>query len=133
MRRGLLVVLFMLAGCAVSRTAQPLTNLGVRNATTVSVTVVVNGNTVGEVPPGGAQASIDSAGLPPQPWTVVLRGPSGLELGTMLSGPYAVSTTESASFDWPCGSLFVWTGDTDPSPPDLAVEDSPAPSPACGR
>jgi hypothetical protein len=131
-RRGLLVIVLVLAGCAVAQTPQPPTNLGVKNDTTVSVTVVVNGTSVGDVPPASAQASFDTANLPPLPWTVVLRGPTGLELATMHTGPYQAATTGYASFDVSCGTLLVWTGATEPSPPDQLEAGSPAPLPTCG-
>jgi hypothetical protein len=126
-----------LAGCSVLGGATPAPlppQLGVSNGTTLTVTLVVNGQIVGEILPGGPAPTIDPAGLPALPWSVEARSPSGRVLTSMTVEPGHVGSTtrpdggtESAGtfgrVDLSCGRLTIWAGDFQPSGPP------PPPSP----
>lgn len=115
----------LLAGCtalggpSLDPSARP--SLGVSNGTTLTVTLVVNGQRVADFPAGGPQPDIDVTSLPPLPWTVEARSPSGRLLTSMNVGPGDVSTTTRADgvversgtmgrVDLSCGSLRIWAG-----------------------
>ncbi len=133
MRRLALGIVLTLAACVVAPTSQPPTSLGIRNDTSVALTVVVNGTQVAAIGPGEVQSSVDAASLPPLPWTVKAQAPSGLALGTMLTGPYQANDIESAVFALACGTITIWTGaSAPPSPLDLPAEASALPPPTCG-
>ena len=132
MRQGVLGIVFMLAACVVAPTSQPLTNLGIRNDTTETLTLVVNGVRLADIAPGEVQASVATTGLPPLPWTITAHTRSGLALGTMLIGPYQANDSASAFFTWVCGTITIWTGaSAPPSPLDLPAEASPPPLRPC--
>ena len=121
-----------LAGCGTPATPAPspggLPTLGVSNGTSLDVTLVVNGVSVGVYPAGGPEPSLDPGGLPPLPWAVEARSPSGRVL-TSMSVTNAGSTTilpgggvEIAGagmgrVDLSCGRLTIWAGDVVPSGP----------------
>ena len=71
-------------------------NLGVANETTLTVTIVVNGQPVGDFPASGPYPTIDIAALPPLPWTVEARAPSGRVLTSMTVKPGDIRTTTGA-------------------------------------
>jgi hypothetical protein len=141
MRLVIALVAVLFAGCNAlggpsdDPSARP--NLGVGNGTTLTVTLVVNGKPIGDFPGGaGPEPSIDMAALPPLPWTVEARSPSGRVLTTMIVKPGDVRTTTVAGVtssngtmgrvDLSCGRLTIWAGDIMPSGPAPA---SPAGSP----
>ena len=113
----MLVPAFLLAACqAVPTVARP--NLGIANDTSVTVTLFVNGASLGDVPPGSVEPTVDEAALPPLPWTVTVRSASGQVLGTMFAGSAAGNGTFSAQFgDLACGQVTVWIGATEPAEP----------------
>lgn len=117
LRHALLVPVFLLVACqAVPSMAPP--NLGIANDTTVTVTLLVNGVSVGDVAPGGAEPTVDGSAVPPLPWTVTVRSASGRILGTMFAGTTTGNGTFSAEFgDLACGRVTVWVGATEPSKP----------------
>jgi len=135
-----LVLGLVIAGCSAvpgSPSAAEHPRLGVSNGTTLSVTLVVNGRTVGTIDPGGPEPSFDAASLPDVPWSVEARSPSGRLLTSMTVKPGDVWSTarpggavESsgayARVDLSCGTLRIWAGDVLPSGP---VPPSPAGSP----
>jgi hypothetical protein len=127
-----LALLLALAGCGSPPTTRP--QLGISNGTALTVTLVVNGQNVGEVLPGGAAPSIDPGDLPALPWSVEARSPSGRVLTSMAVEPGDVGsrsrpdggTESSGTFgrvDLSCGRLTIWAGDFPPSGPP------PPPSP----
>lgn len=117
LRHAMLVPAFLLAACQAVPTAAP-PNLGIANATTVTVTLFVNGVSLGDVPPGGVEPTVDGSALPPLPWTVTVRSSSGQVLGTMSIATTTTSGTFGAEFgDLACGRVTVWIGATEPSEP----------------
>jgi hypothetical protein len=110
--------------------------LGISNGTALAVTLFVNGERVAYYPPGGQQPTIDPASLPPLPWIVEARSPSGRVLTSMQVKPGDVETTalpsggvgysgQFARVDLSCGRLTIWAGDIEPS--------GPPPEPSSGR
>ena len=126
----------LLAGCAAPLPSSPRPKLGVANGTTLTVTLVVNGQHAGDFPSGGPAPTIDVAALPPLPWNVEARSPSGRVLTSMQVRPGDVQTTigpggasEYGSImfgrvDLSCGRITIWAGDVPPS--------GPAPPPSTG-
>lgn len=110
-------------------------NLGISNGTTLTVTLVVNGEPIGEYKPGG-DPFIDVSSLPLLPWDVEARSPTGRVLTSMHVELGQVSSTTGAGgvveqrgvlgrVDLSCGRLSIWAGDVQPS--------GPAPIPSAGR
>jgi hypothetical protein len=102
--------------------------LGVSNGTALTVTLVVNGQRVGEFPAGGPLPSIDAAALPPLPWNVQALSPSGRVLASMTVRPGQLETRTlpggaversipMGRVDLSCGRLTIWAGDFPPSGP----------------
>lgn len=96
--------------------------LHISNGTTLDVAVFVNGVQAAIVPPGGPAPNIDSTILPPLPWDVVARAPTGRVLTTMHVAPGQVVTTTRpdggmssrfalARVDLSCGTLVLYAGD----------------------
>jgi hypothetical protein len=94
--------------------------LEVANGTTLPITLVVNGEPAMVVPPKSS-ASIPGADLPPMPWHVSVRTPTGRELGTIgigaddvarTTGPDAERSQQGAGLrlDLSCGRLDIWVG-----------------------
>jgi hypothetical protein len=130
-----LLLALALAGCG-STPATPPTGpqLGISNGTALTVTLVVNGQIVGEVLRGGPAPTIDPADLPALPWSVEARSRSGRVLTSMTIEPGQVGyrsrpdggTEYAGTFgriDLSCGRLTIWAGDFPPSGPP------PPPSP----
>ena len=130
---GVLVAM-MLSACSGETTLSPSpspsprVHLGISNGTTLDVTLVVNGQRVADYPTDGSQLpAIDDAALPPLPWDVEVRSPSGRVLTSMHVDVGQVSTTTDASgnivghtgrigeADLSCGRLIVWAGDFTPT------------------
>jgi len=94
------------------------------------MSVVVNGQRVADFPAWGPEPSIDVATLPPLPWTVEARSPSGRVLASMHVEPGQVSSSGNSftgamgRVDLSCGRLTIWAGDAPPL--------GPAPDPAAG-
>jgi serine/threonine protein phosphatase PrpC len=96
--------------------------LGIANGTSLTVTVLVNGQPIGTFPPGGEQSAIGGPALPALPWSVEVRTPSGRLLTSMDVKPGSVWATtrpdggvEQAGtmgrVDLSCGRLTIWAGD----------------------
>jgi hypothetical protein len=111
--------------------------LGIENGTPLAVTVFVNGKSVGTATPDVAMAPIDVLNLPPMPWTVEARAPSGRVLTTMnvKAGDVSATTDPSGNLetggtigrvDLSCGRITIWAGYSEPSGP---APPSPAGSP----
>jgi hypothetical protein len=131
MRLAVALSVVLLAGCAAGASgpdpsARP--KLGVSNGTTLTVTLVVNGQPIEEYAPGGGQPGTDMAALPALPWTVEARSPSGRVLTSMTVKPGDIRTTngaggaveESGTFgrvDLSCGRLTIWAGNVIPLGP----------------
>jgi hypothetical protein len=116
--------------------ASPATrvDLGIANGTTLTVSLFVNGQLVGDSPPNAASPTFDPNSLPPLPWTVEARSATGRVLASMIVEPGEVRTatgpddqiSHSGTFgrvDLSCGRLTIWAGDVAPSGP------APPPSP----
>jgi hypothetical protein len=93
-------------------------NLNISNATTLIVTLVVNGLRVGEVPPD-SQRTIEAFGLPALPWNVEARSPTGRVLMTYQVQPGDVQTYGSSVswIDLSCGRLWIGQGNLTPDAP----------------
>ena len=121
----MLLLASLLAGCAsgaLPSASASSAGLSVANSTTIPVTLVVNGAVVETVAPGVREDPVKAA-LPPLPWCVETRSPSGRVLSTMTvkSGDSAGSFGDAVRADLACGRLDIWSG-----PPMLG----PAPDPA---
>jgi len=103
-------------------------NLGISNGTTLAVSLFVDGERVAYYPPGGPPPIIDPGSLPPLPWIVEARSPSGRVLTSMQVKPGDVQTTalpnggagysgQFARVDLSCGRLTIWAGGIEPSGP----------------
>lgn len=102
--------------------------LGISNGLTVAVTLVVNGSVVDTVPAGAQQSPVGAA-LPPLPWAVEAKSPSGRVLLTLEvpEGTYVSSTSgKGARADLACGRLDLYVG-----PPMLGPVFLPDPSQSC--
>jgi hypothetical protein len=95
--------------------------LNVSNGSTLEVALVVNGTVVDRFPPGGGAFDIPAAQLPPLPWSVEIRSPSGRVLisTTVHAGDvWRVDLGAGASqakgagnrVDLSCGRIDVWSG-----------------------
>jgi len=128
---GLAALCLAVAACTATPTPSPQApNLGVSNGTTLTVTLVVNGQPVAIFPPGGPEPSINLASLPPLPWTVQAVSPSGRVLTSMQVQPGEIQPADASEHTIPagrvdlsCGRLTIWAGDYPPSGPP------PPPSP----
>ena len=105
---------------ALACSAPPGTKLGVDNGTTLAVTVVVNGVNVGTVEPQ-KQQFFDPSGMPPMPWSVEVRSPSGRVLTQVFAAVGSAGSTTDADghtsqfgvggrVDLSCGRLDVYVG-----------------------
>ncbi len=136
------VILSLVAGCTASPSAaiSSRPNLGVSNGSTLTVTLVVNGRRVADVPPSGPSPTIDTTALPALPWDVQALSPSGRVLTSMhvapgqvwsTTGPDGVVRSQGSMgrVDLSCGSVRIWAGDVAPSGPAPAA--SPGSSGDC--
>ena len=93
----------LVTSCGPAVTAQPIGQfggravLGISNGTPLAVTLFVNDQAVGTAIQGAAFEPLDFASLPPQPWTVEARAPSGRVLTSMEVRPDAGLTLNSES------------------------------------
>jgi hypothetical protein len=106
--------------------------LGISNGTSLAVSLVVNGRVVGTAEPGVGLAPIPIDALPPLPWTVEARAPSGRVLTSMEVARGSISTDGTQStgpfgrVDLSCGRITIFAGYFSPSGP---VPPAPAGSP----
>jgi hypothetical protein len=95
-------------------------DLGINNGTSLTVSLVVNGNVVRQVEPGEAPI-LTAAQLPPLPWNVEVRSPSGRVLvgmtvrsGDRWTRDNADGSSEAkaagARVDLSCGRIDIWSG-----------------------
>jgi len=99
-------------GSSITASASPAGMLGVSNGTTIPVTLIVNGTVIEIVGPGDRQEPI-TATLPPRPWAIEARSPSGRVLASLtVSLTDYISTTSGRAVrvDLSCGILDVWAG-----------------------
>ena len=126
------VLCVLLAGCtALGTVPDSAMSLSIQFGTTLVVTLVVNGRPVATLAPGdciGCQLDdgIAASRLPPLPWQVEARSPSGRVLVSIPVRQGDVIRTadswkgDAVRVDLSCGRLDVWSG-----PPLLG----PAPGP----
>jgi hypothetical protein len=94
---------------------QPGAGISVENGTTLEVTIILNGSAVGRVQAGDS-AEIPPGELPPLPWSVEARSPSGRLLVSMTVMPGDVDREGNEQrgvggrVDLSCGRLDVWSG-----------------------
>jgi hypothetical protein len=111
--------------------------LSIANGTTIAVTLVVNGTVVETVAPGGYQDPVPPTEMPPLPWQVEARSPSGRLLSslTVHQGDVWQQSTPSGGMllhgdavraDLSCGRLDIWSG-----PPLVGPTFIPGPSGDC--
>lgn len=106
----------------------PLT-ISISNDTTLAITVVVNGESVGPFTGGAYQDPIDASLLPAPPWHIEARTPSGRVLTTMDvqrgdvwhtdagSSGHSSVTGVATRVDLSCGRLDIWSGPPLAGPP----------------
>jgi hypothetical protein len=114
-----------LAGCGAttspSITSSPQPGLSISNGTTLTVTLVVNGTPVATFAPHTGRDAIPASDLPPLPWTVEARSPSGRVLTSMavragdvwqtfLPNGEGSARGDGARVDLSCGRLDIWSG-----------------------
>ena len=123
------LAVLVLAACGPVVVAVAKPGLHVANSTPLTVTLFVNGQSVADFVPGAPEPTIDPTGLPPLPWTVEARSPSGRLLTSMLVAPGEVTSggdihqIPAGRVDLSCGRLTIYAGDFAPSGPP------PPPSP----
>lgn len=125
----------ILVGCSSGSEGPGTVKLGISNGTTLDVSIFVNGQKVADVPASGPVPTIDPATLPPLPWEVEARSPTGRVLTSMTVEPGQVWSKTGPGgegdysgtigrVDLSCGRLTIWAGDIQPS--------GPAPLPSAG-
>lgn len=113
-----LLGLGLICACSATPTGQAH-DLVVSNQTTLTVTLVVNGAVLRTVQPKTQE--IVSTNLPPLPWSVETRAPSGRVLSQMTVRAGDVSETslpgggrqmkgDAVRVDLSCGRLDMWSG-----------------------
>lgn len=96
-------------------------SLEISNNTTLAVTLVVNGTWRRTFEPMSGDGIIYAGDLPPQPWSVEARSPSGRVLASMTVRPGDVFATfypdgrgemrgDGVRLDLSCGVLRFWSG-----------------------
>jgi hypothetical protein len=116
-----LALVLVAAGCAAAQSTagQPTVSpsaqaspaagdlrLGIDNWTDLTLTLVVNGAVVEDVPPG-TQNPVRGQ-LPPPPWTVEARSPTGRVLASLaVAGP---SSENATRVDLQCGRIDIFFG-----------------------
>jgi hypothetical protein len=131
------VLALALAGCAGGGSVSPsqppflgpsvdAIGIGVDNATTLDVSLVVNSVVVEKLAPHTADRVIPMSALPPLPWVVQVRAASGRVLVTMTASPGDVQGPaptgqvhggREAGVSLSCGQIYLWTGAVEPSWP----------------
>ena len=129
----LLLIGALVAACSVVQPGER-PELGVENGTDLVVVLTVNGQEVGEFPPGGPAPEINVGMLAPLPWVVEARTITGRLLVSMEVRPGAVfrENLPNGGFnlhgpmgrvDLSCGRLTIYAGEMAPSGP------APGPNP----
>ena len=102
--------------------------LGISNGTSLTVTLFVNGASVGSAAPGAGMEPIDFENLPAMPWSVEARSESGRVLTSMTVNTNDVTAGADADanlatsgsmgrVDLSCGRITIWAGYLQPSGP----------------
>jgi hypothetical protein len=119
----------VLAGCGVLPSASTLPlRIGAWNDTPLAVGLFVNGNSAGTVLAGSTTTTIDAAALPPLPWRIEARSPTGRGLASVALQPRQVQdglAWVEQSINLSCGQLVLWAGNVPPPPPDTPGPGSP--------
>jgi hypothetical protein len=126
----------LIGGCVVGPAGPPATDtaipfppgISVSNGTTIPVTIVVNGTAVSTIPPSVREDPMPAT-LPPPPWTIETRSPSGRLLSSLTVSATDLTTSETGRavrVDLSCGRLDVWVG-----PPVLGGTFVPGPPGDC--
>jgi hypothetical protein len=112
-----LLLIGLIAACSPTLATHDLV---VSNQTTLTVTIVVNGAVARTVQPQ-TQETVTAKELPPLPWSVQTRGPSGRVLSQMTVRVGDISERDLPSggremkgdavrVDLSCGRLDMWSG-----------------------
>ena len=111
MRILAVLIALVLAACGPAPTPAPFVRLGIDNGTTMTLTIVVNGQSLVDVPPGTINPVIDTSHAPPLPWKLEARSPRGAILGMLnLSAPQDSSHSNAFQDANVSGVLVMWTG-----------------------
>ena len=121
------VLVASVLGCGLIGGPPSSNPLEVQNGTTLPIAVIVDGEVEAVVPPQ-AVTSIAGADLPPMPWTISARTPTGRQLGTVdvaaddvvrTTGPNGEESLRGAGLriDLSCGRLEIWVGPPMHGPP----------------
>jgi len=106
--------------------------LAISNQSTLEVTLLVNDQVVGVYGPGDHDQEIDPSLLPPAPWQVEVRSPTGRVLVAMdvsvgdvwsSQGPPGGPSGQSGAanrVDLSCGRIDIWSGPPLGGPPPPA-------------
>ena len=127
-RRGLAAVLFAVVatisascgwtgGGAIPPDAE---RIGMVNATTAPVAVLVNGAWVGTYPAWSQQLELPIHGHGGPPWNVEFQGPNGLRIGVLHVDKNNEHPSSGFEYSSPCGEFHAWWGFT---PGDLPMVD----------
>jgi hypothetical protein len=117
---ALLAAMVLVGGCKMLPTFAP-PKLGISNGTTLTVTLIVNGQAVGVFGPGEGASPLEVP-LPPLPWAAEARTSTGRLLTSLQVAPGQVFRTTmpdgsihisggGARLDLSCGRLDIWAGE----------------------
>jgi hypothetical protein len=101
-----------IAPSSFSFTNSPSIPLEIRNGSTITVTVRINGQTVAAVQPSDYSA-VPAADLPAPPWSVDVLGRNSRSLGSFTVPSFDSVSIESGygvRLDLNCGRVDVWIG-----------------------
>ena len=119
MFRLVLAIAWIATACSTPPASQRSISIGGLNSTPVAVSVVVNGSKLVELAPV-SRIPVLEARLPPLPWSVVLRLPSGRVIGTMNVPADFPDGATFTTTDLSCGRVMLWVGSepaSGPAPP----------------
>jgi len=91
----------------------------ISNGTILTVTLVVNGQSIGDFSSNIEPPTIDVAALPPIPWNLQARSPSGRVLTSLQvqPGDGQANNATGQFVDLLCGRLWIWVGGVRPDAP----------------
>ena len=132
-----LFAILVVASCAGSAPTYPTVEggqfggrpvLGISNGTSLTVTLFVNGTSVGSAAPGAGMEPIDFKDLPAMPWSVEARSEAGRVLTSMTvttgdvtagreAGANLATSGTMGRVDLSCGRITIWAGYSQPSGP----------------
>lgn len=95
-----------------------LPDLSISNGTTLTLSLVVNSQRIGEVPPD-SQRTLQAFGLPALPWILEAQSPTGRVVMTFRAEPADLQkySSQAQLVDLSCGRLWIWVGDVTPDAP----------------